>query len=101
MASISNSPLFWQAGAISETIARFRGKPGDVRFNARLNSLGCYDDEFFVAKQQDVAVALLADSFGWGVVPLAYNFATVAERQLTEQIGEQVEGRVAIHDFGI
>lgn len=63
------------------------------------NSGGYYDDEFFRAGPGDVVVAVVADSFGVGIVPRRQNFTAVAERILARRL--QVPGRVAVHNFGV
>ena len=45
-------------------------------------------------------VALLADSFGMGVVPYDFNFVSVAETALQKKLSDRFQ-RIAIHNFGI
>ncbi|MFQ5945992.1 MAG: hypothetical protein ACE5NC_07045 [Anaerolineae bacterium] len=86
--------------SIEANVAWHRQEPYSRYFNFTLNSGGYHDTEFFRASDEDFVVALLSDSFGIGVVPYAYNFATIAERQLQAALGEQYK-RVAVHNFGI
>ena len=83
-----------------DALRRSRYKPHAQRFDRKLNSGGFVDDEPFVAEDRDLVVAVLADSFGVGVVPFAYNFATVAEWRLRHAIGGNF-ARVAVHNFGV
>ncbi len=99
-AKVSDSQIFWNQDAIESSLARYRLKPHQAYFNFRVNSLGYHDEEFFVAGEQDCAVALLADSFGVGVVPYDYNFATIAENKLRAELGGRC-ARVALHNFGV
>ena len=69
-------------------------------FGFRPNSGGFHDEEFFSADDDDFVVALLSDSFGLGVVPYRYNFATIAEQLLRRDL-EAPGRRVAVHNFGI
>ncbi len=96
----STSPLFLDLGAARDNIERYRREPHTPYFNFSHNSRGYYDEEFFRAEEGDLVVALIADSFGVGVVPYDFNFATVAERRLEEALGDRYQ-RVAIHNFGI
>ena len=86
--------------AVRDALRRSRYKPHAQRFDRKLNSGGFVDDEPFVAEDRDLVVAVLADSFGVGVVPFAYNFATVAEWRLRHAIGGNF-ARVAVHNFGV
>ncbi len=81
-------------------IAAVRDTPGRLHFGTPLNSGGYADDEFFVAGPEDLVVALHSDSFGIGVVPQRYNFASVAESRLREAVGDRF-ARVALHSFGV
>ncbi|MBN1552186.1 hypothetical protein JW979_12000, partial [bacterium] len=74
--------------------------PGAPYFNFHMNSRGYHDEEFFRAEDLDLVIGLLADSFGLGVVPYEYNFATVAERKLREYFANTYN-RIAIHNFGV
>ena len=99
-ANHSSSPLFWDESSIQSTIDKYRRKPYSRYFNFISNSGGYHDTEFFITEDEDFVVALLADSFGVGVVPYEYHFATVAERCLQESLGKKYN-RVAVHNFGI
>ncbi len=96
----ARSPLFWDDASVESSLRSFRRPAQEPYFNTRLNSGGYHDEEFFAARSNDVVVALLADSFGFGVVPYAYNFATVAEKRL-QAADRLAERRVAIHNFGV
>ena len=99
-ASYSTSHLPIDATSIRATVETFRPEPYRRYFNFNLNSGGYHDDEFFTATEKDFVVALLADSFGLGVVPYAYNFATITEKHLQDALGGRYD-RVAVHNFGI
>ncbi len=103
-AHFSDSPLFWRKTGGSEnaerTVEQFRRPRLTPYFDTRFNSGGYLDDEFFSASERDFVAALLADSFGVGVVPFRYNFATVAEEKLRRHLGERFD-RVAVHNFGV
>lgn len=45
-------------------------------------------------------MALLADSFGLGVVPYEHNFATIAERLLRQALVDRYK-RIEIHNYGL
>lgn len=96
----SPSPIFWDEGSILSTLSSYRGKPGELYFDFPYNSGGYYDDEFFPADDSSLVVALLADSFGPGVVPHDRNFTTVAERILQRE-PQGSSGRAGIHTFGV
>lgn len=93
------SPLFWIKPSTIERLNGVRFEPGKSYFGFRLNSRGYHDHEFFTAGPSDFVVALLADSFGTGIVPYEYNFATIAEKALREDLDGY--DRVAIHNFGV
>jgi hypothetical protein len=98
---LNPSILFYSES--SDTFSRinsFRRKAGDQYFNFRLNGGGYHDKEFFRAEPPDLVIGLLADSFGFGVVPYDYNFATIAEVELQKRL-EHSYTRIAIHNFGI
>ncbi len=100
LAARSSSPFFWDPNSTRSTLARFRLEPHCPYFDFQANSMGYHDEEFFTAGEKDCVVALVCDSFGPGVVPFAYNFATVAERGLREELAGRFE-RVAVHNFGV
>lgn len=89
-----------EAASSGANVEWHRPEPHRPFFNFTLNSGGYNDTEFFRATDRDLVVALLSDSFGLGIVPYAYNFATIAEQGLQEALGDRYE-RVAIHNFGI
>ena len=99
-ARYATSHLPIDATSIEATLAMYRQKPYHRHFNFTFNSGGYHDVEFFRATDEDFVVALHSDSFGIGSVPYAYNFATVAERQLQETLGQQYR-RVAVHNFSV
>ena len=91
--------LLWDERSARATIEANRLEPGSRYLGFRVNSGGYYDEEFHPAGPDDLVVALLADSFGVGVVPHKHNFATVMERRLRR--GAPVGGRVSVHNFGV
>ncbi len=99
-AKYSSSTVFQDTASIKSSINRNRQAPYFNYFGFHFNSQGYHDTEFFAAKQNDFVVGLIADSFGMGVVPYAYNFATVTERNLRKVIGKEFK-QVAVHNFGI
>jgi len=94
------SRLLYDPTDADSMISVFRLQPHSVGYGFTYSSLGYHDDEFFAAGDQDLVIALLADSFGVGIVPYRYNFATVAERELKIQLAPSYR-RIAIHNFGI
>ena len=100
VAKYSPSPLFWDERSITSRLAAFRPQPGHPHFSSRFNSLGYHDQEFFPEDSSSLVVGLLADSFGVGVVPHGFNFATIAERILQEERQDSLP-RVVIHNFGV
>lgn len=98
---VKPSMLFYSSSSdIVTRLNSIRMKPHSPYFNFRLNSEGYHDEEFFHAKASDLVIGLLADSFGFGVVPYEYNFATIAERELQRRFRSSYR-RIAIHNFGI
>ena len=91
--------LLWNEQSARSAIQANRFRPGTRYLGFAANSGGYYDDEFFRAGAGDFAVAVVADSFGVGIVPHRHNFTTVAERRLAERL--RVPGRVAVHNFGV
>ena len=80
--------MVWDDESARSRVEAGRQPPGRLYFGFSLNSGGYHDEEFFVGDERDFVVGLLADSFGLGVVPYAYNFATVAERTLAAEVGD-------------
>ena len=98
---ISNTPIFWsELSTVEKRIDSQRWPPGKYYFNTRLNSRGYHDEEFFVANSNDLAVALIGDSFGMGIVPYDFNFVTIAEKKLQESLAGKYN-RIAIHNLSI
>lgn len=97
---VTPSRIFSDPTSASSMIDVWRVKPHATGFGFSYSSLGYHDEEFFVAKDDDLVVALLADSFGVGIVPYTYNFATVAESRLRSS-QKDLYNRIAIHNFGI
>jgi len=59
-----------------------RKLPGELRFGFPMNAGGHYDSAFLARDQRDrTMVASIGDSFSYGVVPHAYHFTTVVERE--------------------
>ena len=83
----------------SDSYTRFRGQPGERRFDATLNSRGFNDIEHTVERPPNVGyrIVALGDSFAVGVVPQRDNFLTRLEsllsaRQSVEVINMGVAG---------
>ena len=91
---------FVQGSNAASEIDLRRPEPGTQFFGMPLNEGGYHDRAFFRASEQDLVVALLGDSFGFGIVPYERLFTTVAENRLRAAAGERFE-RVAIHNFSI
>ncbi len=89
-----------EAASSEANVAWHRPEPYHRYFNFTLNSGGYHDTEFYRATDDDFVVALLSDSFGMGIVPYAYNFATIAEQELHSALGGRYT-RVAVHNFSI
>ena len=100
LSKINPNPLLWDQSSIESRINAHKLKPGMDFYNTKTNRQGYHDQEFYRAEANDYVIALLADSFGVGIVPYDYNFATIAETRIRENLGDQFE-RVAIHNFGI
>ena len=83
----------------SDSYTRFRGQPGERRFDATLNSRGFNDTEHTIDRPANVGyrIVALGDSFAVGVVPQRDNFLTRLEsllsaRQPVEVINMGVAG---------
>ena len=99
-ASLAPSPLLYEEAQARDTIAAHALAPGLRVYGKPVNADGYYDDAFFAADEDDVVVALVADSFGIGVVPHDRNFATVAERRMAGALATDSR-RVAVHGFAV
>ncbi len=100
LAGSSGSPLFLTEGGARVTLARHRPPAHSLHRGTRLNSGGYLDDEFVPSSSSVEVVAVLADSFGLGIVPRRENFVQVAETALAD--GRDVAARrVALHNFGV
>ena len=100
IASQSPNPLLWDQSSIESRIQAHRLEPGASFYNTRINSAGYHDQAFFKPDENDMVIGLLADSFGVGIVPYDYNFATIAETGIREHLDRRFD-RIAIHNFGI
>lgn len=98
-ARVSPSPLLFGPSADAR-LAASRPAPASPWFGGRLNAGGYHDEPFFAAAPGDLVVAVIADSFGIGVVPYAENFVTIAEARLRAAFANE-NARVAIHNFGV
>ena len=94
------SRIFFDPTSAASMIDVWRVKPHSTGFGFRYSSLGYHDHEFFAADADDLVIALLADSFGVGIVPYEYNFATVAENRLKASLSDRFD-RIGVHNFGI
>jgi hypothetical protein len=86
--------------SVDARLDAMRRSGGQIFFDDRRNSGGYTDDEFIVAGPDDLVVAVIADSFGLGIVPMRHNFVSVAESLLRERLEQRYE-RIAIHNFGV
>jgi hypothetical protein len=95
-------PVFGSADArhADDMLRRFRLRPHVQYFDGAANSRGYVDDEFFVAEPGDFVVAVIADSFGVGVVAPSRNFVAELERTLQAALSGRYR-RVAAHNFGV
>lgn len=93
------SPFLWDEDSVVASLEARRLVPGRFFLGTRANSGGYHDEEFHPPRDaSEIVVAVLADSFGLGVVPHAYHFTTVAEQRLSERL----DGRpVALDNFGV
>ena len=98
-AELHPTRLLWDERSVEATISANRFAPGATYLGFPMNSGGYYDEEFERGGADDLVVALLADSFGVGIVPYRHNFATVAERRL--RAAAPVVGRVAVNNYGV
>jgi SGNH hydrolase-like domain, acetyltransferase AlgX len=92
--------LLFDTRDAAQRIERWRLAPGQLWLGAPANSAGYPDDEFFVAGERDWVVALVADSFGVGVVPRPQHFATLLEERLRAERQHGRE-RIAVHNFSV
>ena len=99
-ARYSTSPLFLNMASVEANLARARETGTKHYFNFPLNRGGYHDQEFFSAEAGELVAAVLGDSFGFGIVPYAYNFVTVAEREVQTVLSNRYQ-RVALHNFGL
>jgi hypothetical protein len=73
---------------------------GEPYFGFPTNRGGYHDEEFSPGGSGAFVAAVLADSFGVGIVPWHSNFVTVAEEILRRELETRFE-RVSLHNFGI
>jgi len=105
---LSDSPLLQfdpilapaEARRADETLRRFRLRSGIRYHDGTTNSRGYVDDEFFAAGPDDFVAAVIADSFGVGIVPPRHNFVAEVERRLRAALADRYR-RVAAHNFGV
>jgi hypothetical protein len=100
LARTSSATIFLAAGGAQATLSRNRMPPYALYAGSHLNGGGFHDDAFVASSPDRPVVAVLADSFGLGIVPRAANFIQVAEDRL--RLGQVGSGRrVLLHDFGV
>jgi hypothetical protein len=97
---LAPSQLLWDESDAGATIRALRRCHRSAHFPYLCNSRRYVDEELFDPAPEDYAVALLADSFGVASVPWAYNFATLAERELRARLGAR-HPSVAIDNLGV
>ncbi len=97
---ISPSPLLWDQSSIVDRITANKMEPKTKYYDTFINSTGYHDGEFFASTESDFVIAMLADSFGVGIVPYDFNYSTIAEKLLQKSLGKEYQ-RIAIHNFGI
>lgn len=95
---IRPSPLFYNPSTVEKNLAIHKKAPGDRWYGFPCNSGGYLDREFITAGPDDLVVASIGDSFGFGVVPYEYNFNTVAEKRLQDALADHF-ARIAVHNF--
>jgi hypothetical protein len=100
LASHSGHPVFARAGGSAAAIERNRGAPGALHFGFPLNAGGFHDEAQALELGADLRVALVADSFGFGIVSHREHFATVAERRLAQRT-TRGGPRISILNMGI
>ncbi len=100
LATTSRSPLLFIDGTPLATIERFRLEPHSAYLGHRTNAGGYNDGPFAVGGPDLDVIAVVADSFGVGIVPRPLGFVDVAERALadTRTPGDRP---VALHNFGV
>lgn len=94
------SPIVWDQESVARKIEAVRWPPRHPYFDFRFNSRGYHDEEFFAAGPNDWVAAVLADSFGIGVVPYAFHYTRVAEQRLQSAWTGRYD-RIALHNFGV
>jgi lysophospholipase L1-like esterase len=99
-ARLAPSPLLAADSDAARRIEALRLEPGQPYLGFRANSGGYHDEAFFAGGSDDLVIAVLADSFGVGIVPYDHNVVTVAEQILSRRLGDIFE-RVALHNFGV
>lgn len=84
------SPLLARpGGSAAEHVERESIEPGSLVRGFPVNTLGDYDTELDVAGRR--LVVTVGDSFSVGIVPFPFHFTTVAEEQLGDRHGLDVE----------
>lgn len=88
VAGSSSSPLLEQTLDRPSAVIRDKRenrRPGTMRFGFPLNSGSYYDTEF-QRPASGPAVAVIGDSFSYGIVPHHFHFSTVCERLLWAEV---------------
>jgi hypothetical protein len=70
----------------SDSFNRYRGKPYADAYHSKLNSLGFKDKEFTEKKDDVYRIIGIGDSFTFGIVPYKYNYLTLLESQLLQEV---------------
>jgi hypothetical protein len=83
LAAVRPSTLLARSSMEPRTVLeRNRTKPGNLHFGVPFNAGGHYDVAFERRRDGEHRIATIGDSFSTGVVPHAFHYTTVAEREL-------------------
>ncbi|MGL5081909.1 MAG: hypothetical protein ACRC8A_10530 [Microcoleaceae cyanobacterium] len=81
---------------------RWRGRPYAQDFEFKLNSQGFKDVEFTAKKPKNtVRILGIGDSFNFGIVPYQYNFLTLLEQKLNQDVQLSNRQHIEIINMGI
>lgn len=93
---------YWNESLASRQFIEQQQILDNVYLGHKFNKDHFYDDEFVADTNGDFIVNSITGSFGLGMVPLPYNFTSVAERELRTALKNDPKvGRVEVQNMGL
>lgn len=94
--------VYWNESQASQQYIEQQMLLDNVYLGHKFNKNHFYDKEFVANSDGDFIINSITGSFGLGMVPLPYNFTSVAERELRAALkNDPAVGRVEVQNMGL